>query len=294
MREDGIERQTHLADALVAGFSVLAHGRGHDGIKTRVEALHEQAGQLEDALRKTPGEHLVEHDAHRVDVRAVIHATAEREGLRCHEMQRAHDVTSGREAAVTAVEGFGQAEVCDLHLAVNADHDVGGFDVAVHNAVLVGVLQRVTHVRCNGHGMRGGEAALAGDRLAHVRAVNELHDEKQRAIAHLAEVEDLHDARVVELRHGAGLLLEALQEGRVMLAQLRREDFDGDGPLQRGLDAAIHRAHAATSEEGLDDVAIEPRLEFLGGGRLPEARIGGRFPIRAGSFAKEIAGGVAE
>ena len=104
MGENAIKRQTHVADALVAGFAVLPHGGGYNGVKARVEALHEQAGQFEDALGKATGEHLVEHHARCVYIRAMVHADAKGERLWGHKMQRAHDVTGDGEAGLVTLK----------------------------------------------------------------------------------------------------------------------------------------------------------------------------------------------
>src|SRR5208282_3551447 len=53
---------------------------------------------------------------------------------------------SGRRGDVVGLrfgfEGFGQAEVEDLHGVVFGQLDVGGFEVAVNDAALVGVFER--------------------------------------------------------------------------------------------------------------------------------------------------------
>ena len=53
--------------------------------------------------------------------------------------KRADDVAGARQ--LVAVLGLGQAEIGDPDLALGIEQEVGGLDVAVENALLVGVFQ---------------------------------------------------------------------------------------------------------------------------------------------------------
>ena len=70
-------------------------------------------------------------------------------------------------------------------------------------------------------------------------------------------------------RHQSRLVQEPLDKRRVVLAQARRQNLDGDGALQIPLGTAIHRAHATAAQQFVDLVPWEQFLQFLWRGRNP-------------------------
>ena len=85
-------------------------------------------------------EQLVERDAEGVDVAAVVDDDALGEGLLgAHVAERAEEVAGHRHAGV--LFDAGQAEVGDPEFAGVVDQQVGRLDVAVEDAVLVGVVE---------------------------------------------------------------------------------------------------------------------------------------------------------
>ena len=61
-----------------------------------------------------------------------------------------------------------------------------------------------------------------------------------------------HDAGVRQTGENLRLVLEALGLAGVLVLQSLRQDFDGDGPVQRALPAFVNRAHAALPQQALD------------------------------------------
>ena len=230
--EDGIERPTHLADVLVAVLGLLAQGGGDDAIKAGVEAGHLLGGHLEDALRQSAREHLVQHHAHGINVRAMIHRAAQDQRLRGHEVRGAHDHAALGEPDGAGLQGFGQAKVGDFHLAFGADHDVGGFDVAVDDAFAVRVVQGIADMGGDGEGLVRRESALTGDQRGDVGALDKLHDQVAHAIRHLAKVMHRDDAGEVQLGHGAGFLVKALAKAGVERVHGSGQHLDGHRAIQ--------------------------------------------------------------
>src|SRR5690606_18196988 len=73
----------------------------------------------------------VEHAAHRVDVRAPIHAPTE-DLLRRDVREFAFDLAGAR-PRMELVARLGDAEIAHLHVAVDRDEDVRWRDVAMHD-----------------------------------------------------------------------------------------------------------------------------------------------------------------
>src|SRR5206468_3389827 len=99
------------------------------------------------------------------------------------------------------------------------------------------------------------------------RARDELHDHVVELFLRV-DVEDGDDVFVANLRGGARLAEEALDE-RVLLLLGRgreRDHLDGDVDLERAVPAAVNGAHAAAAD-ALDDLALADdgaRLEGAG------------------------------
>ena len=71
---------------------------------------------------------------------------------------------------------FGDAEVRDLHPALFVEQDVLRLDVAVDDALLVGVLQRLANLRHDGQ--RLVRRNLAGQQqLAQIQAIHKFHQQ---------------------------------------------------------------------------------------------------------------------
>jgi len=71
----------------------------------------------------------------------------------------------------------GEAEVEHLHRAVGPELDVGRFQVAVDDALLVGRLQRFGDLLCDGERLVDRKGTLHNP-VSERRAVDELHDER--------------------------------------------------------------------------------------------------------------------
>ena len=201
------------------------------------------------------GEHLIEHDAERIEVAAGVRL--EPLGLLGGDIVHGADGRIGPAAAVFVLEG-GDAEVCHLGDAVAVDHDVLGLDIAVDDAVLVRVLEGLRDLGGEKQRLRRGEPALAVDILLERDALDELHDDilHRERMAHIVHRDDV---RVAEHGDGLRLGLELRLElgiGENLLAQ----HLDGDIAVETVIERFIDNGHAAGADDLEKLVAVIQQL----------------------------------
>ena len=100
-----------------------------------------------------------------------------------------------------------------------------------------------------------GEGALPVDGVLEGAAVDELHGHEPHA-AFLTDEVDLDDVGVDEVGLALGLALEAGEEGGIA-GELGAEGLEGDGAVQRGVEAEVDGAHAARRDLSLDAEVME-------------------------------------
>ena len=140
-------------------------------------------------------------------------------------------------------------------VAVSGQQDVGGLDVAVHEAGGVRDVERGRDLGDDRRRARRGQLAAALDERVQVGARDVAHDDVQRA-AVLAGRVDRHDVRMVDRRGHARLALEALAELGVAGA-VGGDDLQRDGAAQVELHGAVDDAHPAAGDDALDAAAAE-------------------------------------
>lgn len=238
-------------------FQVLGHfaavfaqrpGRG-------VAMADEDRPGVVEVERRYAGGDLVEHAPERVQVAALVDLGAA-DLLRGHVVRGAHgDAGAGQpggEADVVAEAGY--AEVADLHRAVAEAHDVGGFQVAVDDVLLVAVREGRGDLLGDLHDVRDRQRVLLVvlQELAEIAAVQQFHDEVEDAVR-LAEVVHDGDAPVLERGGHPGLTPEPLPqhagEGVVVVGAQRFEALDGDVPAQGLVPCPPHLPHAAAPDQ---------------------------------------------
>ncbi len=213
------------------------------------------------------GQHLVEHDAQRVEVAAPVGAAVRLLGR--HVLGRADQqpafgharplvVRTGFVARDVAQAGDAEVEHLDqlgvLALVAGAadDHDVLGLEIAVHDAHVVRHADGGQHLRQDVDDARVGQRRVLADHLVERPPLDVLHRQvQQRAVVVLAEVEHAHRVGVLEARGGARLSLEALEE--VLVArELLAQQLERDHAVQPELARAVHRADPSRGDHRLD------------------------------------------
>jgi hypothetical protein len=127
----------------------------------------------------------------------------------------------------------------------------------VDDAAGVRVVEGGEHLQQGFHGLRRLQAAGDRQEVPEVRTVHVLHDHERRA-AGLAPVVDLDDVWMRQVRGGAGLPAEPVDE-RVVTGQRGMQDLDGDLAGEDGVASPQDLAHAACGDTGHDLVAAVDR-----------------------------------
>ena len=311
----GLEPRLHLVLQLAHG-SMAGVGRLREGLEARalerdrdfaarralagrLRVVAEDGRQRRDRVRSGEGplerEGLVHHDAERPDVGALV----DRHGRRLlgrHVARGPDDFADARvirarseDLPVPALHHLRETPVEDLDLAVLAEHDVRGLEVAMEHAARMREVDRLCDLEQHLHEPRDGvpgdglrvAPAQAAEHVGERAAPDVAHRAERGAVVHDERVER-NDVRVLELAEDAHLVEEArAARGVVALGHLER-----DLPPERGVAREEHRAHAALGDQALDFVTdrarrvvgrVGPRGRRGNAGGRPVRRRGERF-----------------
>ena len=177
--------------------------------------------------------------------------------FRAHVLRRANDRTVARDAGAAAYHAC-DAEVGENGRAVFAKQNVLGFDVAVHEALRVGVVEAACDVFDHRDRRLHVQAALQAP--VQVAAAQIFHDEVVALIVH-AGVVNLHDVRMTQLRDDARLAHESFAEARVRRV-LGRHDLDRNEAAELLLHREIDARHTAATDLALYAVARNLETRF--------------------------------
>ena len=155
---------------------------------------------------------------------------------------------------------LGDAEVEQPHRSIALHQDVGGFQIAMNDSVLMRVLHRLANGAKQLQTLadrRIAVAAVLGER----NAVDILHDEPGRPVTKGVSVIEARYGRMIQLREHALFTEEALAAGGGYpgIAQ----DFDGHQVAQVLAFGEVYRPHATLAQLSQDAVGAE----FMGRGR---------------------------
>ncbi len=178
-----------------------------------------------------------------------------------------------------------QAEVGDLHpLDTVFQHDVRRFDVAMDDSLLVGRRQAAGDLHADPQNIHGLERAIQADALHQGAAGDKLHDKEWNAGV-LRDRVNRDDVRMIDARRRPRLAKEPFAGWRVQ-HELRRHQFDRDGPAELGVESAQHHTHGAMADDVEDLVVADAadRARPLGGveSNMAKRRLDRRAALYAG------------
>ncbi len=217
---------------------------------------------------RVPGKDLVCHDANRVDVGPVVDGRVGGGLLGRHVRRGAHRHAAGREHAPRLpvahrrlTHRLGHAEVGDERM-VSADQHVVRLDIAVNDALLMGVGQRIYHVPQQADSLDHRQLPFTGELGAQRFAVDERHGVKEE-LAGLASGQNGYDVRVLQLRGELDLAAESLHAQGCR--QVGRQHLDDHLTTERSLLGLVDAAHAAGAELPFESVGGGQRgLQAIG------------------------------
>ena len=254
--EHEVQRRWDRLAQSAGGGDRIGEALGHDRLRGRP------------GVRRLAGQQLVDHAAQAVEIGAAVERGVAERLLRAHVGRGAdREPGLGETVARAGLERAGHPEIGEQRVrrharlaAGGAQEHVLGLEVAVHDAVRVGVRQCVRQL--------GGPAEDVGERLraapaetvAEALALHQRHGVPQHRRAQaglggdLAGIEEGKDVGVLKARGEADLAQEPV--GAQAGGQLGPEDLDRDRAIVADVVGAIDHGHAAAAELPLESVAV--------------------------------------
>ena len=222
------------------------------------EALGDHRLRRRPGERRLAGQHLVEHAAESIDVASGVDGAAA--GLLGAHVGRRADGEAGRgEVAAGRLERSRDAEIGDPGVPTR-EENVLGLDVAMHDAVLVGAIERVGGLGRDPDRLVDRKLPLAPEAVAEALALDVRHGvpEERRArrgrtSGRLPGVEQRQDVRMVESRGGSDLPEEAV--GTQSSAQVGVERLEGHGAIVAHVVGKPDGRHAPAAELAVERIA---------------------------------------
>lgn len=252
-----VEFLAELLCTFKAHLGVVMEGFADDAVEGGV-AFAELGGGDQWFGGHFASEELMEDDASGVDVGVFVDGVGVGGDFRGGVAGGAED-----DALAAFFNATGETEVAYFGTGVLVEKDVGGLDVAVNDAGLVGVVKAVTDSFDDFSGLGLLDFFLVAG-VVEGFAVDEFHADEEKVVD-ASEVIDGDEVGVVELGHGSGFGLELFFEA-FALGDFTGEDFDGDFAVERGLKGAIDGTHAALGNEGKVFICGEVFGDFFGRG----------------------------
>ena len=204
--------------------------------------------------RLAPREHLVPHQAERVDVAPAVQVTTV-DLLRGHVGRRPQGHPGKRQVRI-GIPGPRDTEVREASCIGLLVHvDVLGLDVPVDDPATMGIGEGSAHVHKNVAGLRAGEWPLCANQVFQAPARDVLHDEREAVVLELLRPVEHDDVGVLQARDRPGLPHQA-GHGLLVLHERRADNLDRHVPLELLVPSQIDDRSPATTQLPDDLVLI--------------------------------------
>ena len=140
---------------------------------------------------------------------------------------------------------------------------IGRLDVAMHETMLVGGIQRGRELRDQRERALGRKRPLGREQPLEVHAVDVAHRDEELP-AGLVRLVDGDHAWMVDRRRRARLPQEARAK-RLVVAELRRQHLQRDLAAEPHVGREVHNPHPAATEDLLDAISPEVPSDRFGG-----------------------------
>ena len=257
------QRQAEFGGIGRAVLRVLRRRPQHKRVQTRAEAGNDvrrrrnrvvdvTVGDLDRhivGIGLSAGEHLVEHDADRVQIGTCIGAGSGDE--------LGSDIADGADEGLRRRRrghGTGQTEVGELDLTVGAQQHIVGLEITVDDPCRMHGLERGEDRVEDDDRLSGSEGAAVLELTAQRHRGQVLHDEVDD-VAVTRLIVDGHEVRVGEATGVDRLPAEAFDEG-VIGDEVLMHDLDRDLTIETQIGAAVDHGHTAAGDLGIDAVAV--------------------------------------
>ena len=246
----GLGHQGH--DQLVEGLGdFLDLGTGPRGRLVQV-AVH-QYDRRAPLERRLAAEHLVQHDTQGVQVGLVTHRRRAADLFRGHERRRSQRPARGRERG--RIQVLGDTEVGQLDLAVRGYHQVGRLQVAVHDSVLVGVMERLADLDPKLDHLAPRHRSAIGEHILQGDPLDELHRDVGGPFV-APDGQEADDVGVAKLLKNLRLAVEPL-DNLLARIQFAGDNLDGGRPSVLFVGRAIDDPHRPRAQHRLDSERSE-------------------------------------
>ena len=256
-----LDLRLHFPGALEAAFPFLFQSAEDDLIHEGVDSGFLRGGG-EPADGQLAGEHFIKDHPERINIRAVVHLAGVFDLLRGHVGHGAEACTAEGQAEFLAagLTQLGDTEISDFHAAPGVEEEILRLDIAVEDALAVGVLEGLADSGDDFQRLFRGEA-FCPHGLAQIHAIDVFHEQEIPA-ALLAEIVHGDDVRMIQLRERPGLAVEAFGKGRVS-GERPGQDLERHIALQFRLPDLENSPHAAVADH-FPDLQGRKRLgDFL-------------------------------
>lgn len=247
-----------MAAAGGAGDALFEGPGAGEGFGEGVGDVGEDFGHAsDDGVGVLAGEEFVEDDAEGVDIGADVDEVGVAAGLfGGHVREGSHELAGDGDEGVGGFgDLLGEAKVEDADVAGVVDEDVGGLEIAVHDALLVGVVDGFADDGEEGEGLLEGEFVLLNEG-GDGQSSDIVHGVVEVSIGGDAAVEDGDDVGMAEGGDELDFAFEAVPCGTGGVGGIE-EDLDGDLAAWGVLDGLVDDALAALANAFEDGVALD-------------------------------------